>query len=316
MTIKPVGHTPAPGYPDKYAGESRRALAAATPRRWIAAPVAAGLAAMVALGLSGCDSATAGVPEQIPMPETNVDYTTLGEPTQVPTHAEEDISPFTTLGIPMQVPTELQTRPVAAGTGIPLFEFGTGSGAFGCVMVTAPVFMSEEEAFAILSAAFAEAGLELRPDTKALKNAALPAAKIYASSDGDGKLKTKRGDLVPDGRLAELPVEFVSVDDVQAWHADTGQWSSVTLYPVKQSAKLLAEKNPGLVVFYDPIGSADYESLWNMEQKNGESDEAYWARREAVRNKLDQDARAESERLLREQAAAFLCWLSAEGASS
>ena len=329
MTIQPVKTTPAPGYPDKYTEESRQALAAAQPQRWIAAPLAAGLAATVALGLSGCGGTyvTGGEPGTMPMEtEVTIDYTTLGEPAATPTEAETSttVAPIATRPA-RQKPTEKsttttrptlalgETRPIAADTRIPLFEYGEGTGAFGCVSVAAPVFLSEEEAFAILSAAFAEAGLELRPDAKVIRQATLPVTNIYRGTSEDN-VKTKRGSLTADGMLTQLPVEFVSTEDVQAWHADTGMMSSVTLYPVKQSAKVLAENNPGLVVFYDPMGSADYESLWNMQQKQGESDEAYWVRRDAARNKLEQEARAESERQLRQQAAAFLQWISAEGA--
>ena len=306
MKVQPVEHAPAPGYPDKYAEESRQALAAARPRRWIAAPVAAGLAATVAFGLSGCGDTEYLVDGTMPAPTemTAVDYATLGEPAAMPVQSQTEApGGYVAMG-----------ETVAAGTRIPLFEFGEGTGSIGCVSVAAPVFLSEEEAFAILSAAFGEAGLELRPDAETLKRAALPAAKIYAGVTEE-KLKTKRGDLAADGTLAGLPVEFVSVEDVEAWQADTGWRSSVTVYPVRQSARLLAEKNPGLVVFYDPIGSADYEELWGMQRKSGESDEAYSARHDAVRAKLQDEARAESERLLREQAAAFLQWLSTEGAA-
>jgi len=312
MKIKPVECIPAPGYPDKYAEESRQALAAAQPRRWIAAPLAAGLAATVAIGLSGCG-------------ESIVDYTTLGEPTMVPT--ETSTATYTTTQRATQKPTEKstaatrptlalgETRPIAANTRIPLFEYGEGTGSIGCVSIAAPVFLSEEEAFAILQTAFAEAGLDLRPDGKTIRPATLPVTDLYPRYDDTEKaMKSKRGSLTTDGALDQLPVEFVSTQDVQAWHADTGMWSSVTLYPVKQSAKVLAENNPGLVVFYDPMGSADYEVLWNMQQKKGESDEAYGARWDAARIKLEQEARAQSEQLLRKQAEAFMQWLSAEGA--
>ena len=333
MTIQPVKNTPAPGYPDKYAKESRQALAAAQPRRWIAAPLAAGLAATVALGLSGCGDTyvTGGEPGTSPMEtETCTEYLTIGEPTVVPTQTKTQsatqkpaqrptekntaTTEYVIMG-DMPVPTQFQTRPIAAGTRIPLFEYGEGTGAFGCVSVAAPVFLSEEEAFAILSAAFAEAGLELRPDAKTINRATLPVTNIYAGTSED-KQRTKRGSLKTDGALGQLPVEFVSTEDVQAWHADTGMMSSVTLYPVKQSAKVLAENNPGLVVFYDPMGSADYEILWDMQQKKGESDEAYGARWDAARVKLEQEARAQSEQQLRQQAEAFIQWLSAEGAPS
>ena len=332
MQIKPVEHPVNPGYPDKYDEKAKQALAAAQPRRWVAAPLAAGLVATVALGLSGCGDTyvTEGEPVQTPtgMETSAWEYLTDGEPTQAPTPIEPQTADPTTTQKPttrttatefvimgdMPVPTQFQARPVAADTRIPLFEFGEGTGAFGCVSVSAPVFLSEEEAFAILSAAFAEAGLDLRPNGKILRSAALPVTDIYRGTE-EGKQKTKRGSLTTDGTLENLPVEFVSAEDVQAWHADTGMWSSVTLYPVKQSAKVLAENNPGLVVFYDPMGSADYENLWSMQQKAGESDEAYGARWDAARAKLDREARALSEKQLRQQAAAFLQWLSAEASS-
>ena len=310
MNVRPVEHAPAPGYPDKYDDESRRALATAHPHRWLAAPVAAGLAATVALGLSGCGE----------------NYVTMGEvamtPTEITTGERITTAAGETSGeaIPSK-PTAAATaasratltlgesRAVDANAAIPLFEFGEGTGTFGCVSIVAPVFLSEEEAFAILSTAFAEAGLTLSPETQTLKRAKLPEPDMnYGNSEK--RMGTKRGDLETDGTLAQLPVEFVSTQDVQAWQADTGLRSSVSLYPVKQTAKLLAESNPGLVVFYDPMGSANYEALWSMEQKKGESDEAYYARRDAMSAKLAQEARAQSEAQLREQAAAFLRWLS------
>jgi len=289
MTVKPVENTPAPGYPDKYAEESRQALAVARPRRWVAAPVAAGLAVTVALGLSGCDYATAGVPP-IPMPETSVDYTTLGVPAIVPTQAEPNAS--------TQSYTLNETRPIPAGTAIPLFEYGEGTGAFGCVSIAAPVFMSEEEAFAILSAAFAKAGLELDQSAQTLKRANIPVTNV----NYEDIKRTKRGDLEPDGQLTGLPVEFVSKQDVSAWEGNTGTHSSVSLYAFKQTAKLLAKKNPGLVVFYDPV------TYWDIAQGQGNHTGEF------TYEKTEQDARAESEKLLRQQVSAFLQWLETEGA--
>ena len=88
MKLKPVEHTPEPGYPNK--------------ARWLAAPLAVGLTAAMALGLGGCDYVTRGGLEQtpadietcttdcptteyvimgdmpVPVPETTDDYVVMG----------------------------------------------------------------------------------------------------------------------------------------------------------------------------------------------------------------------------------------------
>jgi len=280
MNIQPVSNTPAPGYPDKYAEESRQALAAAQPRRWIAAPLAAGLAATVALGLSGCGEA----------------FVTGGVPVQTPTQVTTGGTPFST-----EYFNEITTaRPLLAGT-IPLFEFGEGTGAFGCVSVTAPVFMSEEEAFAILSTEFAEAGIMIRRNSK-IQQAILPITDRYSFANDD-PLQTKKGALIPDGTLNDMPVEFVSRADVDAWEReDYTMRISVDEFNMKEAAQTLAENNPGLIVFYDPVTAwmdEIYEERWEMKY-DGAHTEA--------------DARAESEQLLRQQVQAFLQWLQEEGA--
>ena len=58
MTIQPVGNAPAPGYPDK--------------SRWLAAPLAVGLSAAMALGFSGCggERVTMGEPALSPTETT------------------------------------------------------------------------------------------------------------------------------------------------------------------------------------------------------------------------------------------------------
>ena len=76
MTIQPVKNTPAPGYPEK--------------SRWLAAPLAAGLTAAIALGLSACgERVTMGDVVQVPTETctaqvaTTTEYVTVGE-TQIP----------------------------------------------------------------------------------------------------------------------------------------------------------------------------------------------------------------------------------------
>jgi hypothetical protein len=323
MKIRPVTKATAPKYPDKYNEEIRRVLMASKPARWLGTPLAAGmLAATVALGLSGCvtqaDFARTGrnagaqgsaeYPDAEPSSEESpdiLDYVTMGivaEPTPAWT---DGVSEFFDSIIKRDVTSSLTAV-------IPLFEYGEGTGAIGCVSITAPVFLSEEEAFAIIYAAFAEAGLELSKGGETLKGVSLPLTNMFDWDSTDDRYKTKRGEMAPDGMLGEydLPVVFVSTGDVEDWHENTGVGASVSEYMIKKTALTLVENNPCLAVFYDPVaGSVNYDKMWELEKEDGESDEDFYARWDAMAQEAASDARAESERLLRMQVDAFIDWL-------
>ncbi|MDR0489665.1 MAG: hypothetical protein LBH28_00265, partial [Oscillospiraceae bacterium] len=134
----------------------------------------------------------------------------------------------------------------------------------------------------------------------------------FAEETVRDRYKTVQSSLMPDGLVGEsnLPIVFVSTKEVETWHRDTGEWVSIAGYNIKKTAQTLAENNPDLVVFYDPVaGSVDYSKLWDLEQNEGESEEDYISRWEAAANEASQAARDESERLLRLQVEAFVDWL-------
>jgi len=260
LKIQPVESAPKPQYPDKYSPETKQALASARPRRWAKAPLALSLSAAVALGFGGCrEYITDGV---MPIPaypqgqltgeNGNTDYVTFGEPAPMPVY---DLF-------------------------IPLFEFGEGTGSIGCVAVTAPSFMSVEEAFAILISEFERAGLTLERGALTLSGMNVPVTSSFYGAE----INITSGDLKTDsltGDYWNLPVMFVSREQLHKWGGDTS-WGNyiVAHYDTKGTAQVLAENNPGLVVFYDPV---------TME---------------------------ESEELLRQQAGAFIDWLVSRGMCS
>ena len=299
MKIQPVEFMPEPGYPDKYASEAKRALVAARPRRWLGAPLAVGvLTAAMALGSAGCGApyVTAGIPIPIPTPIT----TPIAPPT-----ATESF----TLGVPpVSIPQAMF---------IPLFEAGEGTGVIGCVAVASPVFLSEEEAFAVISAAFREAGLTLTENAETLDNVVLPMTDMFAFSDKSSSVPgTTQGEFTPDGMLdagGGLSVEFVSVGDFEAWQKETEMWVSVSGYDVKEAARTLARYNPDMIAFYDPMTEVDYSTLCVLEQEEDESDEEYYARMNAAYGEVRQEALSESKQLLRKQVQALIEWLFAEG---
>ena len=303
MTVKPLETTPQPGYPDKYSVEAAKVIQTARPRRWLTVPLAGGvLTASILLGLSGCESVfvTDGIPLQTP--------TSVGvAPGVTPTPPD-----FVIMGdMPVPTPTQLGH--------IPLFEFGEGTGSIGCVAITAPVFLSEDEAFAILSAVFEEAGLTLDRASETLYAVTRPVTDpnnweeketktVCASLNSDGILKLNEG----------IPMVFVSADDLNDWQrvikdGETVMTSSVLSYNVKAAAKTLAENNEDLLVFYDPMASQNYDRWMSLERAEDESDEIYGTRVEAAQLEDRQAARSTSEGLLRQQAEAFLQWLRAEG---
>ena len=300
MKIEPVKDISAPRYPDEYAREVRNALAAAHPQRWRNKSLVVGaLAATVAIGLSDCSYGAEGTPVMLPeQAATSDDITTTNTSTA---------TLFQPIGVTLNENTSLP-----AGV-IPLFEYGEGIGVFGCVSVAAPYFMSEDEAFAILKAAFAEAKVELSKNIKK-QSAILPVTIIDTWDDNAPKLI--HGSLTSDGLANGMPVEFVSRADVRAWeYKPTGPQSdtiSVSSYHMKGAAKTLAENNPGLVVFYDPVFYLDPLNI-RIERKNGGSDEDFYTRYLAARASAENEALIKSEQQLRNQVRAFIEWLNAEG---
>ena len=323
MTIKPVDEISAPKYPDKYNEEIQRVLAASKPHRWLSTPLATGmLAATIALNLSGC----AGIPTATRPPGTATSELVemTGDPaasettaprskpqeskpsdTEPPETCTPDIFDYVTAGEPVPFPTYQDA------TLIPLFEYGEGTGSIGCLSIAAPVFLSEDEAYAIISAAFADAGMALRRSGGIMENINIPITNIYDFEEKTRSLPTIQGNMAPDGILADLnlPVIFVSTQDVESWHEDTNMVASVSNFNTKKAAQTLADNNPDLVVFYDPIAGLDYDKLMTLEKEKGESDEAYYKRCDAIREEESLSAKAESEQLLRKQAEAFIAWL-------
>jgi len=302
MKIKPVLNTPTPKYPDKYNEEIRHILVAAKPHRWLGTSLISALSVSIALGLSGCtgDSVNRndgqlsnGTDVQSPLITNGSDnYVLMGDP------------------VPVYTPTPLES------IFIPLFEHGPGTGGIGCVAIVAPVFMSEEEAVAILSAAFADAGIILGQSDDTLYNINLPVTNVDGVPvDPDMIIQ---GDLVPSGKLEEFnfPVVFISRNDIWDWHQDLddGPRISWSKFNVINAARTLAENNSGIVVFYDPIaGIVDYNEMRHLEREDGESDEDFNRRWLLKVHELEEAARSESEKMLRQQVEAFIAWLADGG---
>ncbi|MCL2513842.1 MAG: hypothetical protein FWF08_08065 [Oscillospiraceae bacterium] len=273
--INPVKKDMAPKYPDQYSVELDRFLLANRPLRWNAAPVAGTvLSAVVMLGLAGCSrfGATMGVPTNVAWPsffEQNDNYD----------------SDTATLGVP-PAPTTLPA--------VPLFEHGEGTGVIGCIVVNAPIFLSESDAFAIIKDEFSKLDLNAYESNVAAHGIEIPDIS-YDPKLHDDDIKTKPGDHYFDFAVEDknIVMEYVSKDDLDMWTSQENGWSSVTTFNFKKNAKVLNDSlNENYIynahgVFYDPAETFDINDTINARERSYEA--------------------------LREQVKDFIAWLSAQG---
>ncbi|MCL2672250.1 MAG: hypothetical protein FWF10_09500 [Clostridiales bacterium] len=236
------------------------------PLRWQAVPIAETvLSAVVMLGLAGC--------------------VRLG--------AETGNTPAPTMREPL--PPLLE---------VPLFEHGNGVGVYGCVSVTAPIFLSEDDAFAIIRDEFANLELKVTPGEVKLTNIQIPKTDLSPGWDAEAQEQTQIGnfvfDFIVEGR--NIAIEFVSGMDVYEWRGSEIH-STVVVYNCIEAAETLnislnaLEKEYIHAVLYDPV--EPFEGRW-------------WAPDEETRQLID-EAYARAAELLREQVKDFIAWLFAQG---
>ena len=181
----------------------------------------------------------------------------------------------------------------------PLFAQGDGIGVYGCDAVAAPVFLSEDDAFAILSDEFAKQGLTVEKSSTRLENFPLPETQHLSTDDkrSEKPFSTQKGTLEIDFQVAGKPIEmeFVSTEDYDAW-AKGNAYSSVESNDFKRAAQTLVngfgkqEDHQTRAVFYEPAETAPPDA-------NYRSDEA--------------ESRRLTEDALRRQVQDFLRWLAA-----
>ena len=143
----------------------------------------------------------------------------------------------------------------------PLFVHGEGRGAFGCIAVNPPVFLSEAEARQVIVEEAGKAGLKFEPDALTIPGATLPVTNLYWCGGEPGPLETRKGKLVLDGfdRKHNVAFEFVSDEDVADWKNRHPRCaSSVSVYDVRGAATTLRDGLPSgkdapqIGIFYEP----------------------------------------------------------------
>jgi len=203
----------------------------------------------------------------------------------------------------------------------PLFEHGDGRGATGCIVVSPPNFLSEEDALQIVREELSRLGLEFTESETVLPGVQIPGRiERFKKNWVTGKRAKELSELPRTARpLAvdlrdakrRIAVEYVSLTDYSQLG---GVWSasSVQSYDMKEVASYVAgqvrKQGSGVYfgVLYDPIAkpessSTDGDPKDFMKRLN---EEAKRAKRSATENR----------RLLRQQVREFADWLKAQGA--
>lgn len=269
MDIRNVKKYSSPVYPDKESAIKNPAMLATLPERWKAnASVCAALAATSAMLLTSCTALTGSKG---------------GNPTggAGPTNGD------------------------SPALAVPLFEHGIGRGGFGCVSVAPPAFLSEAEAYAVISEEAKKAGLVFKQDGLELKNVGIP--KTSNGPEGDNLRGSKKGALTLDGydENKKIAFEFVSTEDIDAWCVAPTN-ATVTSYDFIDTAKALGESlskagsGMPVAVFYDPGYKYDETVRKLLEEKGGD----FEADQKALKELVKEDLRA--------QVRDFLAWLKAQ----
>ncbi len=293
MMLKPVKHYKEPYYPEKKIILNNPSLLNTAPKRWANnKSVQVALSSILLMTLTACG------PKY-----TDTDKTASPENTVAPT-AKTDVS---------EVDNENKTSEVTNGYVAPIFEHGEGIGSFGCMSIAPPAFLSEEEAYQVISDEARKRGINFEKENEILKNIMLPVTYTFPEKfiqDPDNPdiiiaekpSKTqKKGNLILDGydHDKQIAFEFVSVSDFKGWIGDSTVHSSVESYHCLETSKTLREgiidktDNKFVGVFYDPIAGISIEEL--------RKDYSFDKRKEL------------SKELLRQQFSDFLEWLKAEG---
>lgn len=189
----------------------------------------------------------------------------------------------------------------------PLFVHGDGQGAFGCVMVAPPVFLSEQEALTVINQQAEEYGLKFIDGGPSFQGVKQPVMNMYSNDEPapTAEFVTFKPDFIDAEH--DVSIEFISTDDVKKWNYAKQTISGGT-YDTRDAAAQLSESLEGArpdfrdytaAVLYDPCASVSAAPDGLSDQKKIDEAEA--------------KAREISEEQLKAQAKDFFEWLKSQG---
>jgi hypothetical protein len=204
----------------------------------------------------------------------------------------------------------------------PIFAHGDGRGAFGCVAVNPPTFLSEEEALQVIREELGQAGIELSQSNAMVPGVAVPPrTEVYGQDWVTGKTSARTiedtsrapNPLVVDLKDPQrnIAIEFISQNDYFQMGGVNWQ-STVQGYDFKDVAGYVtgharkASQGGYLGFFYEPLASTPLEEEANDASAGASDWQKRWEQRHAR-------GKAEGKRLLRMQVKDFVDWLKGQG---
>ena len=298
MKPKPVKRSRAPAYPTRAELLAREGvLESCLPRGWRAGRRLAGAVTfLAAANLTGCGDAP------------------VTPPVQTPAGAE------TVLDRPK--PSGLVVSSDAVAVVAPIFNHGEGHGATGCIVMSPPVFLSEEEAMQVIWAELRAHGIELKEGVAFEGLTVMPRVEPPDEDFGPSPLLEERQAARPlsmDGvdELNKVAVKFISRGDCRSLDVPA-YFSSVQEYDSKGLARHVAEqiKQRGTQhvyagVFYDPLVAVDFRR--RAREAAEQAREAAEQARSPSEESPQEPGAADSKELLRRQAQDFVAWLEQQG---
>ena len=254
MEIKSVNNTRQPNYPTiELFVKHPELLARNIPRSWLKNKfVATSLAAFL---LSGCGTGTAKKSAEIEIVDT---FET--------NNSNEDTVTSQELA---NTPKEKKASNNIVANVAPVFAHGEGRGATGCIVMSPPVFISEDEAIKIILDKLRAEGYNFsKENCPTFDFEVLPIANECDEPKGKAKIKLKMDAYNPNSKWA---IQFITTSDYDKFKNDDC-WSSVSGYDTKQAAEIInqelkKQKKTNAVVFYDPMARADDWDKYEVAKK-------------------------------------------------
>lgn len=162
------------------------------------------------------------------------------------------------------------STPPRAVRVVDVFEHGEGRGAFGCVAVAPPAFLSEQDARQVILEEFARAGVRFRLDARQHPTLRERKVTLTAHKNAEGRFVSERKlvmgkPITLDGWDPEHQIGFEYVSEADYFALGGAEsMSSVQEYDFKGVARQLAaeakdDASMRLGVFYDPMAPVQWE---------------------------------------------------------
>lgn len=223
--------------------------------------------------------------------------------------------------------------PPVGGAAIiaPIFRHGEGRGSFGCVAVSPPVFLSEEEALVVIGEELGRKGVALSQRATVWTDtpvAPRTVERVFTKKEGEkdkppvedtANAKSLVVDAVDPGK--GIAVEYIAQANYETLGGvDPYRGSTVSSFDFIDAAGYLARKaavhheagKRWMGVFYDPMGRAPEAQRAEMPAGLDEkAKEAWWKQDWEQRTAAARKVAVEQLRL---QVRDFVAWLEAQGA--